>query len=105
MFYQLKCIVAMGSIVIVALILYQIEIEFYCLLPIGITAIEDFKTFDDSRLTAKFSVSGMRRSVQALRCPQSLRAGAFVQCEGNKKRSAAVVLSATRPPKPPCWVI
>ena len=26
----------------------------------------------------------MRRLVQALRCPQSLRAGTFVQCEGNK---------------------
>ena len=48
-------------------------------------AIGDIETFDDSRLKAKFSVSGMRRSVQALRCPQSLRAGAFVQCEGNEK--------------------
>ena len=48
------------------------------------TAIGDFETFNDSRLTAKFCVGGMRRSVQALRCPQSLRAGTFVQCEGNK---------------------
>ena len=32
------------------------------------TAIEDFETFDNSRLTAKFCVGGMRRSVQALRC-------------------------------------
>ena len=47
------------------------------------TAIGDFETFNDSRLTAKFCVGGMRRSVQALRCPQSLRAGTFVQCEGN----------------------
>ena len=34
----------------------------------GIGAIEDLETFDDYRLTAKFCVSGMRRSVQALRC-------------------------------------
>ena len=29
----------------------------------------------------------MRRSVQALRCPQSLRAGTFVRCEGRKEVS------------------
>ena len=34
----------------------------------GIGAIGDLETFDDYRLTAKFCVSGMRRSAQALRC-------------------------------------
>ena len=53
------------------------------------TGIGDNETFDNSRLTAKFSVSGMRRSAQALRCPQSLRAGAFVQCGGTKRSAAA----------------
>ena len=49
------------------------------------TAIGDSKTFNDSRLTAKFSVLPARRLVRALRCPQSLRAGTFVQCEGDEK--------------------
>ena len=49
------------------------------------TAIGDFETVDDSRLTAKFCLCGMRRSVQGLRCPQSLRPGPSVRCEGNEK--------------------
>ena len=48
------------------------------------SAIWDFETIFNSRLTAKFSVLPARRSVRALRCPQSLRAGPFVQCEGTK---------------------
>ena len=32
------------------------------------SAIREIETIDDSRLTARFSVSGMRRPVQALRC-------------------------------------
>ena len=48
------------------------------------SAIWDFETIFNSRLTAKFCLGGVRRSLQALRCPQSLRAGPFVQCEGTK---------------------
>ena len=49
------------------------------------TAIGDFETFDDSRLSAKFCVLPVRRSVQGLRCPQSLRPGPSVRCEGKEK--------------------
>ena len=52
---------------------------------IGSTAIGDLETFDDARLAAKFCRSGMRRSVQGLRCPQSLRPEASVRCEGKEK--------------------
>ena len=50
------------------------------ILPIG-----DLETFDDARLSAKFCVLPVRRSVQGLRCPQSLRPGASVRCEGKEK--------------------
>ena len=69
---------------------------------IGYSAIGDFETFYYSRLTAKFSVSGVRRSVQGLRCPQSLRPETSVQCEGIKSVSCGRFVGL-RPPKPPCW--
>ena len=48
------------------------------------SAIGDSETYDDFRLTAKFCVLPVRWLVQALRCPQSLRAEAFVRCGGKK---------------------
>ena len=67
-FCRRGCLTTMGSVTIGSLIPYQIVKQCVCTLSIGIGAIWDIETFDDSRLTAKFCVSGMRRSVQGLRC-------------------------------------
>ena len=55
-------ICSIGTYVFVVALLYGRET--YCVY----TAIGSFETFDDIRLTAKFWLGGVRRSVQALRC-------------------------------------
>ena len=77
-FCRRGCLTTMGSVTIGSLIPYQIVKQCVCTLSIGIGAIWDIETFDDSRLTAKFCVLPVRRSVQGAHYRALVRAGASV---------------------------
>ena len=101
-FYQRECIAAIGNTIIVALMPYQIEKEFYSLLPIGITYIGDSETFDDSRLTAKMGVSGMRMSCKALIIGHSFAPGRSCCVSGSRKADSRGLCTG-KPAQKPCW--
>ena len=102
MFYQRACIAAIGNTIIVALMPYQIEKEFYCLLPIGITYIGDSETFDDSRLTAKMGVSGMRMSCKA-RSIEHSTALERLCCGSGGRKAVSCGICTGKPAQKPCW--
>ena len=52
-------------------------------LPIGVTAIGDFESFDDSRLRRNFAFVGCEGRCGAFVVGHSLRPEAFVLCEGD----------------------
>ena len=60
------------------------------------SAIGDFETFDDSRLTAKMGVSGMRRPCQALTTSTRSRWNVCAAATEAGKRTAAASIPASR---------
>ena len=98
--YQVSVYISIGDIDTTAIESYSI---YGVYLYLSTVAIGDFETFDDSRLTAKMGVSGMRmsckaRSIEHSTAPERL-------CCGNGGRKAdSCGIYAGKPAQKPSWV-
>ena len=81
---QHGCLTAMGSFTIGSLIPYQIGKWCVPILSIGIIAIGEFETFDDSRLRRNFASVVCGCQCKASVVGHSLRPTAASRCEGRK---------------------
>ena len=80
-FCQRVCHSPMRCCAIGGLIPYQMVERLVAALPIGVTAIGDFESFDDSRLRRNFAFVGCEGRCGAFVVGHSLRPTASVQCE------------------------